>query len=114
MRGEDGSAGPERPAVLDGVAADAWEAYNAMETTKRRHFALLETIDLRRRNYAIEPSAEEARRLEWLLRDHDAQVGRFTAASLALKARDAAAHAALFDYVGRVSREDAAGTPGPH
>lgn len=105
----DGAASaPRRPAALDGVAADAWQAYNAMETTKRRHYALLETLDLKRRNYNIEPSAEETRRLEWLLADHDAQVRRFTAASLALKTADAAAHAALFEYVGLVAGEDAA------
>ena len=100
MSGDAADAG--RPLALDGVAAEAWQAYNAMETTKRRHYALLEKLDLQRRNYNIEPSADEARRLEWLLADHDAQVKRFTAASLALKGADAAAHAALFAYVGLV------------
>ena len=98
-----------RPPALDGVAADAWQAYNAMETTKRRHYALLETIDLRRRNYNIEPSAEETRRLGWLLSDHDAQVKRFTAASHALKRSDADAHAALFAYVALVVRGEGEG-----
>jgi len=32
----------ERPAdMLEGDAADTWQAYNAMETTKQRHFELL-------------------------------------------------------------------------
>ena len=79
-------APPARPAdVLDGPAADAWEAYNAMESTKRRHFGLLETLDRKKRNYNLDPSEREARLLEWLLADHDAQVRRFTAASLALR-----------------------------
>jgi len=95
-----------RPDALDGVAAEAWQSYNAMEMTKRRHYALLETLDLKRRDHGIEPSAEEARLLEWLLADHDAQVKRFSAASVALKGADAAAHAALFDYVGLVVRTD--------
>jgi len=103
----------ERPGTaLEGVAADAWEAYNAMETTKRRHFALLETLDLKRRNYNLDPSAEETRLLEWLLADHDAQVRRFTAASLALKAADGEAHAALFDYIGAIARVGGEGEDG--
>ena len=93
-----------RPAeVLAGAGADAWQAYNAMETTKRRHFELLETLDLKRRNYNIEPSEAETRRLGWLLADHDAQVARFTAASAELRSRDADAHAALFAYVGAIA-----------
>ena len=99
-----------RPAlVLDGVAADAWQAYNAMESTKQRHFGLLERLESKKRNYGLEPSEREARLLEWLLADHDAQVRRFTAASLALKSTDAAAHAALFVYIGAII--DAGGAP---
>ena len=95
----------ERPGdALDGEAGEAWQAYNAMETTKRRHFSLLRRLDLKKRNYGLEPSVEEARLLEWLLADHDTQVRRFTAASLALKALDARSHAALFDYVGTIAR----------
>jgi len=93
-----------RPAALEGVAAETWQAYNAMETTKGRHFGLLERLDLKKRNYDLEPSADEARLLDWLLADHDAQVKRFTAASQALKVADASAHGALFDYVGVVAR----------
>lgn len=94
-----------RPAAtLDGAAADVWEAYNAMETTKRRHFGLLETLDLKKRNYNLDPTADESRLLGWLLADHDAQVRRFTAASLALKVADAAAHGVLFDYIGAIDR----------
>lgn len=103
-----GDASSTRPrGELEGVAAAAWEAYNAMETTKRRHFALLETLDLKKRNYDLDPSPEEARLLGWLLADHDAQVRRFTAASVALKQADTAAHAALFDYIGTVARVEA-------
>ena len=108
----DDDAGADRPASLDGVAAEAWQAYNAMETTKRRHYALLETLDLKRRNYNFEPSAGETRRLGWLLADHDAQVKRFTAASLALKGADAAAHVALFAYVALVAVDDDGGPDG--
>lgn len=99
----------QRPdAIIDGAAASTWQAYNAMETTKRRHFALLEMIDLRRRNEGVEPGDDETRQLGWLLADHDAQVHRFTAASGALKADDAAAHQALFEYIGLLSRLESA------
>ena len=92
-----------RPAhILDDVAAHAWQAYNAMESTKQRHFGLLERLDLKKRNYGLEPSERETRLLEWLLADHDGQVRRFTAASLALKTADAGAHAALFAYIGAI------------
>ena len=98
----------QRPdAIIDDVAAATWQAYNAMETTKRRHFALLEMLDTKRRETGCEPSDEETRQLAWLLADHDAQVHRFTAASGELKAADAAAHRALFDYIGQLSRLEA-------
>lgn len=103
---------PERPGdVIDGAAADAWQAYNAMDTTKRRHFSLLQTLDLKRVNYGIEPTADETKMLAWLLADHDAQVRRFTDASTKLKSDDASAHRQLFEYVGRVARVDTAGAP---
>ena len=111
MQNPRSDASPDsRPAhVLDGVAADAWQAYNAMESTKQRHFGLLERLDLKKSNYGLDPSEREARLLEWLLADHDAQVRRFTAASLALKTIDAEAHTALFTYIGAIV--DAGGTP---
>ena len=89
--------------VLEGVAADAWQAFNAMETTKRRHYQLLELIDNKKKNYNLPPTDTETSRLEGLLRDHDQQVSRFTAASSVLKQSDPAAHLALFVYIGEIS-----------
>ena len=98
------SADTDRPDdILEGVAADAWQAYNAMESTKRRHYQLLEVLDNKKKNYALEPTDEEQRRLAYLLKDHDQQVSRFTAASLALKQADSTAHLALFVYIGEIS-----------
>ena len=65
------------------------------------------TLDLKKRNYNLDPSVGEARLLEWLLADHDAQVRRFAAASLALKEADGAAHATLFAYIGAIDRAGA-------
>lgn len=86
-----------------GCAALCWQAYNAMETTKRRHFDLLEIIDSKKKNYNIDSTAADQHRLRCLLRDHDEQVKRFSAASMTLKNSDAKAHAALFVYIGAIN-----------
>ena len=89
--------------ILNGVAAESWQAYNAMETTKRRHFDLLEVIDNKKKNYNIDPTAADQHLLSCMLSDHDQQVKRFTAASMALKEVDASAHTALFVYIGGIN-----------
>lgn len=97
----------ERPDdLLAGVAAEAWQAYNAMDTTKRRHYELLEILDNKKKNYNLEPSQREQALLASLLKDHDEQVKRFTAASVSLKQADADAHIALFVYIGAISETD--------
>ena len=94
----------ERPDdILAGVAGDTWQAYNAMETTKRRHYELLEILDNKKKNYNLEPSQRDQALLASLLKDHDEQVKRFTAASSALKSCDADAHMAVFVYIGVLS-----------
>lgn len=90
--------------LLAGIAADAWQAFNAMETTKRRHFEQLEVLENRKKNYNIDPSEADRQLLAGLLRDHDEQVVRFSEASLSLKQRDAAAHLALFSYIALVNQ----------
>lgn len=104
----------DRPdTVLNGVGADAWQAYNAMETTKRRHFDLLEILDNKKKNYNIDPTALDQQLIANLLKDHDEQVKRFTNASIALKQNDADAHAALFEYIGGINK-GADDTPTTH
>ncbi|ASJ70239.1 hypothetical protein [Granulosicoccus antarcticus] len=101
-----GQALPERPDEwLNGIAAEAWQAFNAMETTKRRHFSLLEVMDNRKKNYNIDPYEREKAMLAYLLRDHDEQVRRFTESSRELKALDSEAHKALFIYIGEISQD---------
>lgn len=96
---------PERPDdLLSGIAAFAWQAFNAMETTKRRHFSLLEIMENRKKNYNIDPGEREKALLACLLYDHDEQVRRFTDSSMALKAQDPAAHEALFGYISEISQ----------
>lgn len=92
--------------ILAGVAGDTWQAYNAMETTKRRHYELLEILDNKKKNYNLDPSARDQALLASLLKDHDEQVKRFTAASSALKSCDAEAHMAVFVYIGALSETE--------
>lgn len=89
---------------LGDVAAMAWQGYNAMETTKRRHFELLEVLDNKKKNYNIDPTERDRKLIACLLRDHDEQVKRFTQASIELKAADGSAHEALFTYIGMINR----------
>lgn len=91
----------ERPdELLIGQAAETWQAFNAMETTKRRHYHLLEILDNKKKNYNLDPSEKDRALLASLLKDHDEQVKRFTLASMALKKSDAQAHITLFAYIG--------------
>jgi len=87
-------------ALLDGIGADAFSAFNAMQTTKQRHYALLARLEEKRSRYGLSPSERESTLLKALLADHDAQVRRFTAAAARLKQQDAEAHRELFGYVG--------------
>lgn len=99
--------------ILEAVAADAWQAYNAMESTKRRHYEFLELLDNKKKNYNMDPSGSEQTRLAALLKDHDQQVSRFTMASSALKLADREAHMALFVYIGAIS-DNPGDTPSRH
>ncbi len=99
------ASGFQRPdAILSGVAVAAFEAFNAMQATKQRHYELLQLIDDRRVRYGLSPSAIETERLAAMLADHDAQVTRFTTASNALKNADPDAHKSLFAYIGSLEQ----------
>jgi hypothetical protein len=85
-------------------AALAWQAYNAMESTKRRHFDLLQAFEIRRSKFNLAPSDEEQRLLAQLLRDHDEQVKAFKLASDALRSTDPDAFASLWNYIDKINR----------
>lgn len=89
--------------ILEGIAADTWQAYNAMQTTKQRHYDLLQILENKKKKFNLDPTEKDQALLKNLLSDHDAQVKRFTAASQSLKAADASAHQALFVYIGQVA-----------
>ena len=88
--------------ILDGVAADTWEAYNAMQTTKQRHYDVLQILENKKKKFNLDATESDTALLKNLLSDHDAQVKRFTQASQALKQADATAHQTLFVYIGQV------------
>jgi hypothetical protein len=86
---------------IPSAAAAAWQAYNAMEATKQRHFAYLRGLEARYEKYGI-PSDAEKRTLERLLKEHDAQVSVFKTAMQELRARDHKAHGDLLDYISQL------------
>jgi len=89
--------------ILEGVAADTWQAYNAMQTTKQRHYDLLQILENKKKKFNLDPTEKDQTLLQNLLSDHDAQVKRFTLASQRLKESDARAHTTLFVYIGQVA-----------
>ena len=95
--------------LLDTEAAATWQAYNAMETTKTRHYTLLEIIDNKKKNYNIDPSDSDKQMLQFLLDDHSAQVKRFTEASQQLKLANEAGHKQLFEYIGLITTHQGLG-----
>lgn len=101
-------AGSERELVrptelLEGVGATLWESFNAMQTTRQRHFGLLEVIENRKKKYNIEASERDRTLLACLLADHDLQVRRFTAAGAALRALDSDAHQRVLTYISAIN-----------
>ena len=88
---------------LPAAAGEAWRAYNAMESSKKRHFDLLRGLEEKYAKYG-RANAEERARLARLLADHDEQVGRFRSAVCELKERDPKAHSALVNYLAALNR----------
>ena len=79
------------------------QAYNAVETTKRRHFTYLQAMETRRNKFNIEPSENENQILAQLLRDHDEQVSAFKAASDRLRNASPEAFDALWIYINEIN-----------
>ena len=86
------------------IAAAAWQAYNAMESTKRRHFDYLSARESAGNKFNLPPSKQESEMLEGLLRDHDEQVEAFKIASQALRQCDTKAFDALWAYINEINR----------
>ena len=80
-------------------ASSALLAYNAMETTKRRHFDYLNLLEAKKKKFNLAATEQDEKLLESLLKDHDHAVQSFKQLSQQLQSTDPAAHQALFDYV---------------
>ena len=83
-------------------ASAAFQAYNAMETTKQRHLDLMLAIDKRAKKFNMTASEKEVDMLNCLLKDHDDQVEQFKLESDTLKSVNPDAHLAMFKYVGEI------------
>lgn len=85
------------------ATAATWQAYNALETTKRRHFGYLEALESRRNKFNMEPSEAENQMLARLLSDHDEQVTAFKLASETLRNSNREAFDALWVYINEIN-----------
>jgi hypothetical protein len=83
------------------LAARAWQAYNAMEATKQRHFTYMSGLEKLYSKYGV-PSEEQKQMLERLLKEHDVQVNAFKTAMQELRELDAKAHNDLLDYIAQL------------
>jgi len=80
-----------------------WQAYNAMEATKQRHFDFLNVLERKKKNFNLDPTDEDRQLLQQLLQDHDEQVKLFTKESGQLREKSPDAHIALFTYIGKIN-----------
>lgn len=83
-------------------ATTAFQAYNAMETTKKRHLDLMLAIDKRAKKFNLAATDAEVDMLNRLLKDHDEQVEQFKLANDNLKSENPEAHLAMFKYIGEI------------
>lgn len=86
--------------------ASAMRSYNAMETTKRRHFDYMTVLDSKKKKFNLEATSTEIDRLEMFLRDHHEEVQTFKARCEALKIANSKAHQAMFEYIGKLNRTE--------
>ncbi len=81
------------------IAAAALIAYNAMETTKRRHFDYLNMLESKRKKFNLEATSQEKDLLDSLLQDHDHAVKTFKREAQSLQSASPASHLSLFQYI---------------
>lgn len=87
----------ERP-PLPPAAEPVWQAYRAMQLSKRQHFEYLQHLEERYHPYGS-PGATEQRRLQTLLDVHDARVEQFRAALAQLRDQNPDAFAILLRWL---------------
>ncbi len=89
--------------VLEPDCDEAWDAYNAMFKSKTAHFEFMEVLENKKRNFNLNPTEDDKQKLADLLALHDAEVKRFTGASIELKKSNPSAHKALFEYIAEIA-----------
>lgn len=82
----------------------ALRSYNAMETTKRRHFDYMTMLENKKKKFNLDATELEAEQLEHFLRDHHEEVQVFKQLCDDLKRSDGNAHKALFEYIGNLNK----------
>ena len=82
----------------------AMRSYNAMETTKRRHFDYMTMLESKKKKFNLEITEQESAMLASLLSDHNDEVMEFKNRSDALKSASPDAHKALFEYLGKINK----------
>ncbi len=90
--------------TLPDAALPAWNAYLAMEASKREHFSYLEELETKYK-YGGSRTIAESMHLEGLLKKHDKQVAAFRQAIKTLQAEDAGAHQALIEHITMLNAE---------
>ena len=85
-------------ADLPEAAWPSWDAFKAMEQSKRRYFSYLEELEHKYEDGGARTLAEQAR-LDGLLREHDRQVAEFGRAVKALGAEDPDAQKAFIAHM---------------
>ena len=83
--------------------SSAMRSYNAMETTKRRHFDFLTLLDAKKKKFNLQATPQEASKLEQLLKDHHEEVQAFKLRCESLKLEDPQAHRAMFEYIAELN-----------
>lgn len=87
--------------------SSAMRSYNAMETTKRRHFDYMTLLDAKMKKFNLQATPAEVERLALFLRDHNDEVHTFKARCDALKIANSSAHRAMFEHIGVLNRTEA-------
>ena len=87
-----------------GEFASVLSSYNAMETTKRRHFDYLSMLENKKKKFNLPATPDEVTTLQDLLRDHNEEVQNFKKLSAGLKSGNPIAHQACFEYIGRLNQ----------
>ncbi len=90
--------------VLSESAQAVWQAYNAMEMTKQRHFDYMSYLERKHKQYNLVATEKETNFLARLLSDHNNQVNSFKNLNAALREQDEEAFNVYIQYLTIVNK----------